>query len=68
MKPHEVPLSAREKIQDILNILLSSKEVSLGPDDRYTKPEMIAWCESWIKIYDRLPKSTSPQSLARALK
>ena len=67
MKPYNAPLSAREKIQDVLNVLRSN-EVSFGPDNRYTKAEMIAWCESWIKIYDRLPKSTSPQSLARASK
>ncbi len=56
MKPHDASLSAREKIQDVLNVL-SSKEVSLGPNNRYTRAEMIAWCESWIKIYDRLPKA-----------
>jgi len=67
MRPHENPPSTREKIQDVLNVL-SSEEVFLGPDNRYTKAEMIAWCESWIKINDRLPKSTSPQSLARASK
>ena len=26
-------------------------------NNRYTQAEMIAWCESWIKIYDRLPKA-----------
>ena len=56
MKPHDAALSAREKIQDVLNVL-SSKEVPLGPNTRYTQAEMIAWCESCIKIYDRLPKA-----------
>ena len=51
MKPHNGALSAREKIQDVLNVL-SSKEVPLGPNNRYTQAEMIAWCESWIKIYE----------------
>jgi hypothetical protein len=56
MKQHDASLSAREKIQDVLNVL-SSKEVPLGPNNRYTQAEMIAWCESWIKIYERLPKA-----------
>jgi hypothetical protein len=53
MRPHDNPLSTREKIQHVLD-MLSSKDVFLGPNARYTKAEMIKWCESWIKIYDRL--------------
>ena len=52
MRRHDNPPSTREKIQDVLNVL-SSEEVFLDPNARYTKAEMIGWCESWIKIYDR---------------
>jgi hypothetical protein len=55
MRPHENPPSTREKIQDVLD-LLSTEDTLLGPNARYTKAEMIKWCESWIKIYDRLPQ------------
>jgi hypothetical protein len=54
MKTHDATPSAREKIQDVLEVL-SSKEVFLDPNAKYTKAEMIQWCESWIKIYDKLP-------------
>jgi hypothetical protein len=53
MRPNDNPPSTREKIQDVLDVL-SSEGVFLGPNVRYTKAEMIKWCESWIKIYDRL--------------
>ena len=54
MRPNDNPPSTREKIQDVLDFL-SSEGVFLGPNARYTKAEMIKWCESWIKIYDNLP-------------
>ena len=57
MRPHDDTPSTREKIQDVLDVL-SSEEVFLGPN-AYTKAEMIEWCASWIKIYDKLPTSTS---------
>ena len=55
MKTHDAVPSTREKIQDVLEVLSSKEEVFLGPNARYTKAEMIEWCESWIKIYDKLP-------------
>jgi hypothetical protein len=62
MKTHDATPSTREKIQDVLEVL-SSKEVFLDPNAKYTKAEMIQWCDSWIKIYDRLPESTSVPQL-----
>jgi hypothetical protein len=53
MRSHDTLPSTREKIEVVLD-MLSSEEVSLTADARYTKAEMIAWCESWIEIYDRL--------------
>ena len=61
MKPQATP-SARQKIQDVLDVL-SSREVFFDPNARYTKAEMIEWCEGWIKIYDKLPQSTSVPQL-----
>jgi hypothetical protein len=58
MRPHDNLPTTREKIQDVLDIL-SSKEVFLDPNTRYTKAEMIEWCASWIAIYDKLPQNTS---------
>ncbi|MGH9425871.1 MAG: hypothetical protein ACRD2L_06140 [Terriglobia bacterium] len=58
MIPHDNPPSTREKVQDVLDGL-RSEEVFLDPSARYTKTEMIEWCESWIRIYDRLPQHTS---------
>ncbi len=55
MKPHP---TAREKIQDVLDAL-SSNKLFPDPNTRYTKAEMIEWCESWIKIYDKLPQNAS---------
>ena len=55
MKTH---LTAREKIQAVLDAL-SSNKLFPDPSTRYTKAEMIEWCESWIKIYDKLPQNTS---------
>ena len=55
MKPHP---TAREKIQDVLDAL-SSDKLFPDPNTRYTKAEMIEWCESWIKIYDKLPQNSS---------
>ena len=63
MNPHDAIPSVREKIQDVLDVLSSKEEVFLGPNARYTKAEMIEWCESWIKIYDKLPQSTSVPQL-----
>jgi hypothetical protein len=60
MKPPNAPITAREKIQDVLDAL-SSQEVFLGPNTQYTKAEMIEWCASWIAIYDKLPQITSMQ-------
>jgi hypothetical protein len=51
MKPNP---TTREKIQDVLDALSSNKRF---PDEPYTKAEMIKWCESWIAIYDKLPKN-----------
>ena len=59
MRLHDNLPTTREKIQDVLDVL-SSKEVFLDPNTRYTKAEMIEWCASWIKIYDKLPQNTSP--------
>ncbi len=42
----------REKIQVVLNVL-SSKDVFLGANAKFTKAEMIEWCENWIAIYDK---------------
>lgn len=56
MRPHHNPPNARAKIQDVLNLLRSDK-VFLDPNTRCTKDEMIEWCASWIKIYDRLQHS-----------
>ena len=56
MKPYP---TTRDKIQDVLDAL-SSKEVFLDSNGRYTKAEMIEWCASWVKIYDKLPQNTSP--------
>ena len=56
MKPYP---TTRDKIQDVLDAL-SSKEVFLDSSGRYTKAEMIEWCASWVKIYDKLPQNTSP--------
>jgi hypothetical protein len=58
MRLRDDPPTAREKIQAVLDAL-SSKEVFLDPNARYTKAEMIEWCASWIKIYDKLPKNAS---------
>jgi hypothetical protein len=55
MKPHP---TAREKIKAVLDAL-SSNKLFPDPNTGYTKAEMIEWCASWIKIYDKLPKSTS---------
>jgi len=62
MKSHDNPPTTRQKIQDVLDVL-SSGEVFLGPNARYTKAEMIEWCASWIKIYDKLPQHSSTQPL-----
>ena len=56
MRLHHNPPNARTKIQDVLDMLRSNK-VLLDPNTRYTKAEMIAWCASWIKIYDQLQQS-----------
>ena len=56
MKPHP---TTREKIQTVLDALNSNK-LFHDPNTRYTKAEMIEWCASWIKIYDKLPQNTSP--------
>ena len=55
MKPHP---TTREKIQTVLDAL-SSNKLFHDPNTRYTKAEMIEWCASWIKIYDKLPQNTS---------
>ncbi len=62
MKPRNAPPNARQKIEDVLNVL-SSSEVFLGPNTRFTKDEMIEWCENWIRIYDKLPQNISTQPL-----
>ena len=54
MRLHGNLPTTREKIEDVLDVL-SSKEVFLDPNTRYTKAEMIEWCTSWIAIYDKLP-------------
>ena len=56
MRLHDNLPTTREKIQDVLDVL-SSKDVFLDPNTRYTKAEMIEWCASWIAIYDKLPNS-----------
>ena len=33
---------------------LSSNKLFPDPNTRYTKADMIEWCESWIAIYDKL--------------
>ena len=58
MKAHHQTPSAREKIEEVLEYL-SSKEVILDPNSRYTKAEMSEWCKSWINIYDKLPQASS---------
>jgi hypothetical protein len=62
MKPPNAPPDARQKIQDVLNVL-SSSEVFLSPNTRFTNDEMIEWCENWIRIYDKLPQNISTQPL-----
>ena len=64
MRPHDNPPSTREKIQGVLNVL-SSEEVCLDPNARFTKAEMVKWCRTWIEIYDRLPQHTSMPPLTR---
>jgi hypothetical protein len=64
MRPHHNPPNARTKIQDVLDMLRSNK-VLLDPNTRYTKAEMIAWCASWIKIYDQLQQSSQTAVLPR---
>ena len=54
----ETARQSYQRIQDVLDVL-SSKEVFLDPNTRYTKAEMIEWCASWIAIYDKLPQNTS---------
>jgi hypothetical protein len=49
------PSNTRDKIQDVLDVLLSN-EVLFDPKSQYTKTQMIEWCGSWIAIYDKLPK------------
>jgi hypothetical protein len=56
MNPHP---TTRDKIQVVLDALSSNKLLP-DPNTRYTKAEMIEWCESWVKIYDKLPQNTSP--------
>ena len=63
MRLHDNLPTTREKIQDVLDVL-SSKEVFLDPNTRYTKAEMIEWCTSWIAIYDKLPQNTSISGVA----
>ena len=57
MRLHDNLPTTRE-FQDVLDVL-SSKDVFLDPNTRYTKTEMIEWCASWIAIYDKLPQNTS---------
>ena len=47
-----------------IQIILIEPGLTVGhrkadPNTRYTKAEMIEWCASWIKIYDKLPQNTS---------